>query len=214
MEVGKEIRRIRESKGLSQTKVAAGADMSVSGLSQIETGARNPSAVTLTKLAESLGVEVADLFPKALAPQQLELAEQAGQDGREIDQPPTGGETLYNEYEFLGHVFASNWKDELEEWDEKIPTGTFPGLPDFVRLIEWSMGISRTKNLYESVARHDGRSLRAELEDTLKLMEGVERAAIEKVKAAFEPAKTYAEFQKIVKTNDLEAVLSSAEIDD
>jgi transcriptional regulator with XRE-family HTH domain len=67
MEVGREIRRIREAKGWSQTKVAAGAEMSVSGLSQIETGARNPSAVTLAKLAEALEVEVADLFPKVQA---------------------------------------------------------------------------------------------------------------------------------------------------
>jgi transcriptional regulator with XRE-family HTH domain len=64
MDVGREIRRIREGKGWSQTKLAAAADMGVSGISQIETGARNPSAVTLWKIAEALGVEVGDLYPK------------------------------------------------------------------------------------------------------------------------------------------------------
>lgn len=66
-QVGREIRRIREAKGLSQTKVAAAADMGPSGLSQIETGVRNPSAVTLHKIANALGLEVADLFPKEQA---------------------------------------------------------------------------------------------------------------------------------------------------
>lgn len=65
MDVGAEIRRAREAKGWSQAKLAAGADMGVSGISQIETGTRNPSVVTLSKIAEALGVGVADLFPKA-----------------------------------------------------------------------------------------------------------------------------------------------------
>jgi transcriptional regulator with XRE-family HTH domain len=67
MDVGREIRRLREARGWSQAKLAAGADMGVSGISQIETGARNPSAVTLSKIAEALGVGVADLFPKGLS---------------------------------------------------------------------------------------------------------------------------------------------------
>lgn len=67
-DVGREIRRLREERGWSQAKLAAGADMAVSGISQIETGVRSPSAATLTKLARAFGVEVADLFPKAEAP--------------------------------------------------------------------------------------------------------------------------------------------------
>ena len=64
-EVGKEVRRLREAKGWGQTKLAAAADMAVSGVSQIENGHRNPNSATLIKLARALGVEVADLFPKA-----------------------------------------------------------------------------------------------------------------------------------------------------
>ncbi len=66
-EVGKEIRRLREAKGWGQTKLAAAADMAVSGVSQIENGRRNPNSATLVKLARALGVEVADFFPKAEA---------------------------------------------------------------------------------------------------------------------------------------------------
>jgi len=66
-EVGKEIRRLREARGWGQTKLAAAADMAVSGVSQIENGRRNPNSATLVKLARALGVEVADLFPKGQA---------------------------------------------------------------------------------------------------------------------------------------------------
>jgi transcriptional regulator with XRE-family HTH domain len=65
MDVGREIRRLREAKGWSQAKLAGDTGMGVSGISQIETGARNPSAVTLWKIAEALEVQVGDLFPKA-----------------------------------------------------------------------------------------------------------------------------------------------------
>jgi transcriptional regulator with XRE-family HTH domain len=69
MDVGREIRRLREARGWSQAKLAGDTGMGVSGISQIETGARNPSAVTLSKIAGALGVEVGDLFPKAQTPQ-------------------------------------------------------------------------------------------------------------------------------------------------
>jgi transcriptional regulator with XRE-family HTH domain len=48
--------------------------MGTSGISQIETGARNPSAATLSKIAEALGVEVRDLFPLGQAPLPLDDA--------------------------------------------------------------------------------------------------------------------------------------------
>ncbi len=67
-DVGKEVRRLREAKGWGQTKLAAAADMAVSGVSQIENGRRNPNSATLIKLARALGVEVRDLFPLAQSP--------------------------------------------------------------------------------------------------------------------------------------------------
>src|SRR5215203_4518614 len=65
--VGREIRRLREARGWGQTKLAAAADMAVSGVSQIENGHRNPNSATLIKLARALDVDVADLFPKGQA---------------------------------------------------------------------------------------------------------------------------------------------------
>src|ERR687898_944277 len=67
--VGREVKRLRKAKGWSQTKLAVEASMSVSGISMIENGHRNLSTTTLARLAEALGVEVVDLFPKPQAPQ-------------------------------------------------------------------------------------------------------------------------------------------------
>lgn len=130
MEVGPEIRRIREAKGLSQTKVAASADMSVSGLSQIETGARNPSAVTLTKLAKALEVEVGDLFPKDQAPLPFEdvvqryskvpgaiddlIGQQAKARERELDDP--------NSPWFANLHIASLWLEMVSEEAGRLRT--------------------------------------------------------------------------------------------
>jgi transcriptional regulator with XRE-family HTH domain len=66
--VGRQVKRLREAKGWSQTRFAVEAGMSVSGISMIENGHRNLSTATLAKLAEALGVEVRDLFPLEQAP--------------------------------------------------------------------------------------------------------------------------------------------------
>ncbi len=63
-----EVRRLREERGWKQTELAFHAGLTPSVISQIENGKRDPSARTMRKLAEGLGVEVADLFPKAEAP--------------------------------------------------------------------------------------------------------------------------------------------------
>jgi transcriptional regulator with XRE-family HTH domain len=70
--VGQEIRRRREEKGWSQAKLGVLSGTGPSGISQIETGRRNPSAATLQRIAEALEVGVAELFPKAQAPLPLE----------------------------------------------------------------------------------------------------------------------------------------------
>lgn len=67
--VGEAIRRIREKKGMTQEaliKKMEGAKISPSTLSIIENGRRRakPRASTLGTIAEALGVELEDLFPK------------------------------------------------------------------------------------------------------------------------------------------------------
>jgi transcriptional regulator with XRE-family HTH domain len=66
--VGRQVKKLREDKGWSQTRLAVEAGMSVSGISMIENAHRNLSTATLAKLAEALEVEVRDLFPLEQAP--------------------------------------------------------------------------------------------------------------------------------------------------
>jgi transcriptional regulator with XRE-family HTH domain len=60
-----EVKRLRQEREWNQTELAYHAGLAPSVISQIENGKRDPSARTLRKLAEALGVEVGDLFPKA-----------------------------------------------------------------------------------------------------------------------------------------------------
>jgi transcriptional regulator with XRE-family HTH domain len=57
------IRQLRNEKGLSQAKLAVRADMDPATLNRLEQGKGNPNLKTLERVAEALGVEVADFFP-------------------------------------------------------------------------------------------------------------------------------------------------------
>jgi transcriptional regulator with XRE-family HTH domain len=60
-----EVRRIRKERGLSQQRLAELAGVDKVTIVHIEGGKVSPKVETLTKLADALGVEVADFFPKA-----------------------------------------------------------------------------------------------------------------------------------------------------
>ena len=60
------IRRLRKAAGLTATQAAEGADMTQGSWSNLEIGGnRNPTAATLAKIADALGVTVADLWVDA-----------------------------------------------------------------------------------------------------------------------------------------------------
>src|SRR5437762_7346355 len=65
--LGKEIRRLREEKGLSQEEFAGRADIDRAYYVGIERGERNVAAVNLIKIADALNVEVGKLFPRISA---------------------------------------------------------------------------------------------------------------------------------------------------
>jgi transcriptional regulator with XRE-family HTH domain len=73
--IGERVRRKREQIGLTGAQLAERAGMAPSAVSQIETGRRSPSATSVMKLAEALGVEAGDLFPKAAQPSLTEGGE-------------------------------------------------------------------------------------------------------------------------------------------
>ena len=61
-EVGFNIRRIREDKGLSQEKLAALADLHRAYIGQIERGEKNIGLKNLEKIAKALQVNIKELF--------------------------------------------------------------------------------------------------------------------------------------------------------
>ena len=61
-QVGFNIRRIREDKGLSQEKLAGLADLHRAYIGQIERGEKNIGLKNLEKIATALGVETKDLL--------------------------------------------------------------------------------------------------------------------------------------------------------
>jgi transcriptional regulator with XRE-family HTH domain len=62
------IRELRKERGLSQVKLAVMADMDPATLNRLERGTGNPNLKTLERVADALGVEVADLLPKGSSP--------------------------------------------------------------------------------------------------------------------------------------------------
>ena len=59
---GKAVKRIRESKSISQERLAELAQLNRTFISQIENGNTNPTLTTILKLSGALGVKPAFLF--------------------------------------------------------------------------------------------------------------------------------------------------------
>lgn len=64
VEIGKNIRAIRESKGLSQEKLAELVEIDRTYIGGIERGERNVASLNLIKIAIALNTEVGNFFPK------------------------------------------------------------------------------------------------------------------------------------------------------
>ena len=60
--IGKNVKKIREEKGLTQEKLAFEANLNRAYIGYIERGERNPSTDTLAKLAKALKVSLKDLL--------------------------------------------------------------------------------------------------------------------------------------------------------
>lgn len=59
------IRRIRKAKNFSQLELSVRANMSQSFLANLETGKKEPSAMTLIRIAEALEVSPREFFPES-----------------------------------------------------------------------------------------------------------------------------------------------------
>lgn len=59
--VGRNFKRLRDAKGLTQEQVADRSGLSQQYVSDLERGRRNPTVITLHELAQALGVSHIDL---------------------------------------------------------------------------------------------------------------------------------------------------------
>jgi transcriptional regulator with XRE-family HTH domain len=77
--LGREIRRLREEKNMSQEEFAGLAGIDRAYYGGIERGERNVAAINIIKIADALEVEVGELFPPLSA---LRRTKKGGRDGR------------------------------------------------------------------------------------------------------------------------------------
>lgn len=68
LNLGSQLRRVRESQGLSLRSVASAVGISASALSQVETGVNQPSVATLYALVGHLGVSLDSLIGRSDTP--------------------------------------------------------------------------------------------------------------------------------------------------
>ena len=61
IEIGKRIKFLRESKGISQQDIAGLCNIEKSNFSRLEAGGTNPTIFTLSKIAEHLNVPLKEL---------------------------------------------------------------------------------------------------------------------------------------------------------
>lgn len=59
---GAKLRQLRVSRRLSQEEVALDAGLDLTTINEIEMGSRNPSLLTITKIAKALKTDLSDLF--------------------------------------------------------------------------------------------------------------------------------------------------------
>lgn len=60
--LGKNLKRIRTEKGISQGDIARAIGMDKGFISNIENGKTNPTLSTITKLAKAIGVSIGELM--------------------------------------------------------------------------------------------------------------------------------------------------------
>jgi transcriptional regulator with XRE-family HTH domain len=128
----KRIRQLRTERGLSQAKLAVMADMDPATLNRLEQGKGNPNLRTLERVADALGVEVADLLGKASAPLSLEPSLFNGlEEERRLQQDKAvcelwqpGLAVLYREIAKKGRTVAELMKaGQLEDFTELVEFG-------------------------------------------------------------------------------------------
>jgi transcriptional regulator with XRE-family HTH domain len=67
-----QIKKIRSQKGISQIELSVRSDLSQSFLANLEKGKKQPSVLTIIRIADALDVSVQDFFPETVNPESKE----------------------------------------------------------------------------------------------------------------------------------------------
>jgi transcriptional regulator with XRE-family HTH domain len=89
--IGRQVRRLREARGYSQEEVAHIVGLAPNYYGQVERGIKNPSALTLVRIAKALQVEIGELFPALVGLDSEEVVVPERGSGRQTliyEQPP------------------------------------------------------------------------------------------------------------------------------
>jgi transcriptional regulator with XRE-family HTH domain len=103
--IGDVIRAYRNDRGLSQGDIERRTGLLRCYLSRVENGHTVPSLETLAKIAEAMGITIADFFPGAESPQDAETKKLLGELSEE-------------EIRFLGEI--KRYSNTLSEEDKKL----------------------------------------------------------------------------------------------
>ena len=60
--IGKNVRRLRVEKGMTQERLAFAAELDLTYIGGIERGRRNPSLLVMARIADALEVELVELL--------------------------------------------------------------------------------------------------------------------------------------------------------
>lgn len=85
MTIGERIRKARKEAGLTQAQLAEILGISYVGVSQWESGKRNPKFETLEKIASALHVQIVDLLPERSKEDVLDMVEYMQKNSPNVD---------------------------------------------------------------------------------------------------------------------------------
>jgi transcriptional regulator with XRE-family HTH domain len=138
-QVGRNVRRLRQERGVTLSELAAGAGISLAMLSRLEKGDVSPSLETLVALAEALGTNAASLLKDEVAQQSDAQLVPKGE-GLEVVQRGTRRGHTY-------HLLASDrgpkrvfepYLVTLTSKSEVFPEFDHPGV-EFIHILEGSL---------------------------------------------------------------------------
>src|SRR4028118_231531 len=124
-----QLKRGREARGLSQTKLAARADVNPATVNQIEGGKRTASPATLHKLAVALDVSLYGLLegePSSKAPRRSSLELSLVNGGREEDRPTAHWSAAVDQAQRLRKSGRARMEEALEAWRASKERGEAP----------------------------------------------------------------------------------------